>query len=387
MISPIYSTEHVQETPKTKALSNKIDYIEYKRKKRIRQAYIKRKQRKALMRFIIFCIICIIAFCIATKMCYKHIFLPIKNSSYNLEVDKNFFNSSEAMLASVDVLGHKFVTNNPYKSPEPLMKPLPTNRELHFLKAQLLPIVSSDPNYRAGFFIWDSKTNNFVSINGSKPFSTASIIKIPVLIELFRQIDQNRNSLDEKALYTMYHLASGSGGLQYKPVDHYYSLDHLARIMIQHSDNTATNILLDEIGGSYTLNKIMESWGIEKGRMENWLPDLTGTNVMTPKEFARMLYNINNPAFLSTKSSDKIIEYMSNIKHRNLLKSGLPQGANIAHKTGDIGSMVGDAGIITLPDGRQIIMVAMVERPWNSYKAKEIIREASRVTMNYFNND
>ena len=70
------------------------------------------------------------------------------------------------------------------------------------------------------------------------------------MIELFRNIDQGLTYIDKKVPFKMHQLASGSGGLQYKPVGEYHTLDHLARIMIQHSDNTATNIVLDEIGGS-----------------------------------------------------------------------------------------------------------------------------------------
>lgn len=384
MISPCSTTEHLKKSNRYKDCSNTINYAEFKKKQLLRQVYLRRQQQLAFRRFVFSCILLIVCLFVIFKVCYHNVYLPVKNSQYTIKVDKNFFHSSEAMLTPLSFMGYKYLTENPYHTGEELMKDIPEGRELLGLKARLLPVVNSDSNYRPGIYIWDSRSHNFVSINGDENFQTASIIKIPVLLELFRQIDRHLKNIDASSEFNMFHLAEGSGGLQYRALGGNYSIDYLAAIMIQHSDNTATNILLDEIGGMDSLNKVMKAWGIKKGYMENWLPDLTGTNLMTPKEFARMLYNIDNPDFLSQSSREKIYDYMLNIRHRNLIRSGIPAGATIAHKTGDIGTMVGDAGIVTLPNGRKIIIVAMIERPWNSYKAKEMIRQTSKITFDYF---
>ena len=54
------------------------------------------------------------------------------------------------------------------------------------------------------------------------------------------------------------------------------------------------------------------------------------------------------------------------------------------HKTGDIGHMLGDGGIVMLPDGRKYIVVIMVKRPWNSYTAKQFIIDASKTIYNSY---
>ncbi|MGD9581672.1 MAG: serine hydrolase [Vampirovibrionia bacterium] len=364
--------------------SNTIDYFEYKRRKRIRKAYLKRQRQLAFRRFVLFCTCLVVFFIAFVNISYKYFYLPIVNSGYEIKVDNNFFNSTEAMLTTNSFFGHKHLLTGSVNPDSYLMASMPLGRELNGLKAQLLPLAYSNKNYRVGLFIWDAQTHNYVSMRGNEAFKTASIIKIPVLIELFRHIDKGLTSISKEVPFKGYQLAAGSGSLQYQPVGNTYSLDYLAKIMIQHSDNTATNILLDEVGGSEALNDVMDQWGIQNGHMENWLPDLTGTNYMSPKDYATMLYNIGNTSFLSESSRDKSIDYMSNIKHRNFIKDGIPAGSSIAHKTGDIGEMVGDAGIVTLPCGKKYIIVAMVERPWNSYRAKEIIKEASRITFNYF---
>ncbi len=46
--------------------------------------------------------------------------------------------------------------------------------------------------------------------------------------------------------------------------------------------------------------------------------------------------------------------------------------------------MLGDAGVVALPDGRKYIIAIMVKRPWNSFAAKEFIIEASKITYNAY---
>lgn len=369
--------------PKQRTLSE-VDYQEFKRRKLYREALLKRRREQGIRR-LIFVSIIFAAFVFSfINISYKHVYLPFKNRDLVLEPAANFLNSTEATLTTSDLLGNKSLLNNNTVNIQPDMSPIPLRNELTGLKEQLLPILTSDDQYKAGFFVWDSATNDYVTINSDETFKTASMIKVPVLIELFRQIEAGQIKYDSMLKFDSHHLAEGSGSLQYKPIGGDYSIDYLADIMIKESDNTATNMLLNEIGGMATLNSTLKSWGIQKGHMENWLPDLTGTNVMSPKEYATMLYNVvANNNFLTRDSRLRIINYMSNIKHRNLVNFGMPEGAKIAHKTGDIGEMVGDAAVVTLPNGKNVIIVAMVERPWNSYKAKDMIREASRVTYNY----
>jgi beta-lactamase class A len=62
----------------------------------------------------------------------------------------------------------------------------------------------------------------------------------------------------------------------------------------------------------------------------------------------------------------------------------LGAGATIAHKTGDIGSLVGDVGLVDMPNGKRYVAVAMVKRPHNNSEAKELIRQISRAVYQQF---
>ena len=74
---------------------------------------------------------------------------------------------------------------------------------------------------------------------------------------------------------------------------------------------------------------------------------------------------------------------MSHVKNDRLIPQGLGKGATFLHKTGDIGTMLGDAGIVFMPNGRKYIVVIMANRPYNSPKGKDFIQQASKIIYTY----
>ena len=251
------------------------------------------------------------------------------------------------------------------------------------LEQQLINIMPLYPDVQPSIFVWDYETGNYADINADEMYSAASIIKIPVLISLFKSIETNQVKLQDKMVLKSHYRAEGSGGLQYKAENSVYSLDNLARIMITDSDNSSTNMIMSKIGSMNAVNNYIHSWGLSRTQVNTWLPDLDGNNHTTAKELVRMLYNIDNPNFLSEESRLKIKDYMSHVKNSRLIASGLGQGATFIHKTGDIGKMLGDAGIVTMPNGKKYIVVIMANRPYNSPQGKDFIVKASDLIYNY----
>lgn len=268
---------------------------------------------------------------------------------------------------------------------KPQMQSLYEATTMNNLEFELAKLSKSYPMLQSSIFVWDYDNGNYVDINASKAFPAASIIKIPVLLELFKFIDSSSDiSLNDKLTLTNANKASGSGSLQLKPVNTIYSIDYLAGIMMQESDNSATNMILERIGGKVALNRALRDWGMKSTYIENWLPDLEGENLTTSKEIATMLYNIDNSGFLSNNATDKIIEYMSNVHNDRLIPAGLEKGDFIIHKTGDIGTMLGDAGIVTTANGKKYIVVMLVKRPYNSPLGKDFIVKASKLINRSF---
>lgn len=262
----------------------------------------------------------------------------------------------------------------------------PLDQEVSPLKATFNRLASEQPQLNPGAFIVDLESGQYVSLQGENTFSAASMIKVPILIAFFKAWEEGDLELDEPLTMTEEVKAGGSGNMQYESIGKQYRALETAAKMIRISDNTATNMLIQRLGGKEVLNELFAQWGLEKTRIHNPLPDLEGTNTTSPKELVKLLARLNNGELVSARSRDYILQIMRTTRTRTLLPQGLEKGATIAHKTGDIGSLVGDVGIIDRPSGKRYLAAIMVERPHNDRNANQLIRRYSRAAYQYFRN-
>ena len=267
----------------------------------------------------------------------------------------------------------------PAKTKKPEMTTLYTTGEMPVTKAKLLKLMAAYKSVDPSIFAWDYDSGKYIDIKASTPYAAASIIKIPVLIQLFKSIEANQLTIYDEMTLTPYYKAEGSGDLQTKSIGNKYTVDELARVMITKSDNSATNMLMSKIGSMTDVNSGIRSWGLKNTHINNWLPDIDGTNYTTARDLATMLYNLDNPGFLNINSREYMVDYMSHVENNRLIQAGLDPKALFVHKTGDIGKMLGDAGIVFTPSGKKYIVVILANRPYNSPLGKDFIQKASNI--------
>lgn len=263
--------------------------------------------------------------------------------------------------------------------------PWQLQQEISPLKAQLEKLATQTPQLQPGVFLIDLDTSNYLDLNGSKAFSAASTIKVPVLVAFFQAVDAGKIRLDEQLTLKTEFITGGSGEMQGHPPGTQYTALETATKMIVISDNTATNILIDRLGGSEKLNQRFQEWGLEATAINNPLADLEGTNKTSPKDLAKLMALVNKGELVSLRSRDRLLNIMEQTLTKTLLPRGLGKGATIAHKTGDIGSMVGDIGLIDMPNGKRYITAVMVSRPHNDSRAQELIRQISHNVYQHLN--
>ena len=251
--------------------------------------------------------------------------------------------------------------------------------EMQDLKNQLKSLMTKYPKITPAVYVWEYDQGQYININANEIYPAASIIKLPILVRMFKSIEANQFTIYDEMKMTEPYRSSGSGNLQYSQANRSYSMDYLAKIMIQDSDNTSTNMIMSKVGGMDDINIGLRDWGISTTYVRTWLPDLAGTNKTTALDMAKILYNLDNPGFLNINSREYIIDYMSHVKNDRLIQAGLGDGALFIHKTGDIGTMLGDAGIVFAPNGKKYIIVILAKRPHNSYQGKEFIVKASEL--------
>ena len=319
---------------------------------------------------------------------YKHCLEPmIINRIANRNIK---FNAEDYVLNSIYYLHNSFLFNK-YLLTKPSNKPqladIHTIGEMSATKSKLLNLFKKYPNLTPAVFVWEYSSSKSTEINADDVYPSASIIKIPIAFELMRLIDYSSKTrkpikLSDEREFSELFRTSGSGILKKTPANVYYSIDYLAKIMISESDNSATNMILYEIGGMLGFNRAMRNMGLKVTSMGAWLPDLEGYNKITAKEISTILYNIDNPRYINPKHKRILRDYLLSTKNTHLLKEKLPQNAMILHKTGDIGTMLGDSGIVYTDNGKKYIVTILVKRPYNDYSAKTLIQEASLIIYN-----
>jgi len=266
-------------------------------------------------------------------------------------------------------------------APPPALQP---TQELARLQQQFTALADARPQLTPGAYFIDPDTGEYLSLRGEDSFAAASTIKVPILVALFQAIDAGQVTLDEKLTMRPDLIATGSGALQYQPPNSQYAVLDLAEKTIISSDNTATNLLLDRLGGAEVLNAKFQDWGLEQTVIRNLLPDLSGTNTTSPQDLVKLMALLEGDRLVKPESRERILAIMRRTKTRTLLPQGLGEGATIAHKTGDIGSMVGDVGAIVLPSGKRYFAAVLVTRPHNDRSAQELIRAYSRAAYQHF---
>jgi beta-lactamase class A len=211
----------------------------------------------------------------------------------------------------------------PQSYQQPINQIQPTlGTEILPLKTQIQALMSQYQFLTPGVFLVELDTGNYVDLDGEKVFPAASTIKLPILIAFFEAVDTGKISLDEPLTVGSSNIVGGSGTLQYSRGKQLTALETATK-MITISDNTATNMIIDRLGGIKYLNQRFQAWGLH---------DIVIAQRQT----------------LSAASRTQALDILNATENRKLLVAGLGKGAHIAHKTGDIGFLIGDAGITAL---------------------------------------
>jgi beta-lactamase class A len=247
------------------------------------------------------------------------------------------------------------------------------------LKQKLQTLLAQYPQLQLHLSVLNLTSGQSLDLQGAKPISAASTIKIPILVALFQQLDQQQLQLAEKLTLEKPMIVGGNGDMADQPVGATFTVLESAVKMIADNDNTATNLLIKRLGGQEKLNAQFHAWGLVSTTMHSPLPDFAGANISSPIELTNLLRNLERGQLLSPSSRQQVWEILSKTKRNNLLPWGLKPATKIAHKTGEIPSLVADVGLIELSGQRKYVVAAMVRRPSDSDQAEELIRQTSKI--------
>ncbi|PZU94044.1 MAG: serine hydrolase [Pseudanabaena sp.] len=265
--------------------------------------------------------------------------------------------------------------------------PLELKTEATSLTAKIKELAATQKDLVMQMMAIDLDSGTYVQVGATQKIAAASTIKTPLLVAFFQDVDAGKIKLDELLEISEDVMVGEAGDFQGLPLGTKKTALETATQMIVISDNTATNMIIKRLGGLAAVNQRFQSWGLNNIVANNKLPDLEGTNTISTQDMVTILAMVSQGKLMTPRSRDRFMDIMSRPITRTLLPQGIGADARIFHKTGDIGSAVGDAGIIDMPNGKRYAIAVMVTRPNNDQRANELIRQISRASYDYFLND
>lgn len=299
---------------------------------------------------------------------------------------------------------------------------------LEKLRARLQEAADAFPG-TMGVVVRDVSTGEEISILGDRLFPMASVFKIPILVEVFRQAEAGKFSLDDRIEVTEADRTLGSGVLPLLSAGLRPTVADLAMLMIILSDNEATDILLRKVGPE-NVTATMRSLGLpnihvdrttfelirdflvlydERARGKSAreimalpaIPPQAGPapgklagaekefaavakDVATPREMARLIEKIVRGEAAGRESCERMMTILRRQQFNQRLPRYLPESAGMAHKTGTIGSTTNDAGVMFVGGRPVVLVVFTVDKRAARGEVEEQMGRLARIVYDYF---
>ncbi|MHB8145691.1 MAG: serine hydrolase [Vulcanimicrobiaceae bacterium] len=236
-----------------------------------------------------------------------------------------------------------------YGAPQPLIE----------LRADVRHLASRLPASSA-VEVMDLSTGYSAGYNETESMPAASTIKIPVMVEVFKQLEAGRFNLEHRVTLLASDKDYGSGELCDMPVDTTYPVSELLEKMIDISDNTAANMLI-RLVGRQRINRTMVALGLRHTRLMNYVrTDSWSVRQQlrsSPSDMVRLLELMAKHRLVDSWSSGEMISILEQDEYNTLLPEPLPDDVPIAHKTGSFFDTLDDVGIVYASEAPYVIAV------------------------------
>lgn len=236
-----------------------------------------------------------------------------------------------------------------------------------------------------GYVAVDLESGETFERLAGETFPLASTIKLTILYELFKQVEEGKLKLDEVRPLDRRHVVGGSGVLAELTAPVLSLRDH-AILMVVLSDNTATNLLIEAVG-MQRVNQRMAALGLKSLQLRRRMIDIDAArrgdeNVGSPGDVAKLLAIIHRAEGLRRESAEAIISILQKPKP-SALREGVPARVPVANKTGTLEGVAAEAGIVYVP-GRPYVLVVTTTYIKENAAGEAAIRAASQAAFDYF---
>jgi beta-lactamase class A len=266
-------------------------------------------------------------------------------------------------------------------------------------RAKLEQRIAATPGAFAGVYYKSLASGELVTIAPDSSFHAASTMKVPVMIEFFRQLERGGVAANQPVLLvnqfssivdgSPFSVAAidDSDSSMYLRVGERVAARELVDRMIVRSSNLATNAVIALIGAARA-DSTAHALGARNMRVLRGVEDGKAfqkgmNNTTTARDLGMLLEAIERHTAASKAACDTMLAILSRQEFNDEIPAGLPPGTRVAHKTGNITAVLHDAALV-YPQGRSpYILVVLTRNIPDERVARLLIADLSRVVYEH----
>jgi beta-lactamase class A len=262
--------------------------------------------------------------------------------------------------------------------------------------------ISRSINAKWGIYIKCLETGEEIALNADEQMDTMSVIKIPLMVEAFRQIEAGKFQLSDREVLREEYKRPGTGVIRSLDDGAQLTIKDLLTMMIIVSDNTATDMIFRKVGGIEPVNELMKSYGLTQTRAtapaKTWFDALRAApssadfhregkhpfGLSSARDMGKLLEKIKTGQAVDRKSSDLMLQMMRGQVYRTRLPKYVTN-FNVPHKTGDFLPYIGnDVGIFESEKRNIIVSVFTANHFGSGPNLEDAIGRIGEQIANYF---
>ena len=260
-----------------------------------------------------------------------------------------------------------------------------------------IEILLNNFNGEVGFYFLHLDKGIDFGINENKIFPSASLIKIPIMVQIFNRVENDNLNLDSLLIYDsslINYKYKGDDSIARFKENETISINKLLTHMITFSDNHASLWLQIIAGGGTKINEILDKYNFTKTKVNSRTLNREdqylqyGWGQTTPKEMSKLMIEIKNGNIVSKKSSDEMYRHLTRIYWDDEALSQIPNHIQVASKQGAINKSRSEVVLVNSPSGDYVFCIITNNQSDESWSFENegfvLIRKISRLLWNYY---
>ncbi|MCK1992765.1 serine hydrolase [Peribacillus muralis] len=228
----------------------------------------------------------------------------------------------------------------------------------------------------------ENGSGDTIGLHKEESFQSASLIKIPMIIEGYRQSERKKINLKQSVTIPPSVVAGGSGVLHTLSNKVSLTVEDLLTLMITVSDNTATNMMMSLLGID-EVNQCIKELGLKNTKLERRMQDFKALkegrdNTISAEDTIICLKAIHTGDFLAKESQERIMGVFDNQQLKDKLPSLMGGGVKIASKTGGIRGVSHDCAIIR-SEYQTVYAAVLTENTRSEEDSRQVISKIGKL--------